>query len=86
VEDLRKLLDKGVDLFDGNRNEAFKLRALVFCTISDFPTYENLSRYSVKGHHACPICEEDPNYVQLKHGRKIVYTWHLRFLKHYYPY
>ena len=48
-EDLRKLLNKGVDVFEGNRNETFKLRAMVFCTINDFLAYENLSGYSVKG-------------------------------------
>jgi len=85
-EDLRKLLNKGVDVFEGNRNETFKLREMVFCTINDFLAYENLSGYSVKGHHAFPICEKDTRYVQLKHGRKIVYTRHRRFLKPYHPY
>jgi len=59
---------------------------MLFCTINDFPAYENLNGYSVKGHHACPICEEDTSYVQLKHGRKTVYTRHRRFLKAYHPY
>ena len=35
------------------------MRAMLFCTINDFAAYGNLSGYSVKGHHACPICEED---------------------------
>ena len=85
IEDLTKLWDKGVVVFDGYRNETFKLHAMLFCTINDFLAYENLSGYSVKGHHACPICEEDTSYVQLKHERKIVYTWHRRFLKPYHP-
>ena len=74
IEDLTNLWDEGVAVFDGYRNKTFNLRAMLFCTINDFPTYENLSGYSVKGHHACPICEENTSYVQLKHGRKIVYT------------
>ena len=86
IEELTKLWDEGVAVFDGYRNETFKLRAMLFCTINDFPTYENLSGYNVKGHCACPICEEDTSYVQLKHGRKIVYTWHRHFLKPYHPY
>jgi len=53
-------------MFNGNQNETFKLCAMVFCTINDFPTYENLSEYSVKGYHACPIYEEDTSYIQLK--------------------
>jgi len=76
IEDLTNLWDEGVVVFDGYRNEAFKLHAMLFCTINDFPTYENLNGYSVKGHRACPIFEEYTSYVQLKHGRKIVYTRH----------
>ena len=57
---------------------------MIFCIINDFPTYGNLSGYSVKGHHACPIYEEDTSYEQ--HARKIVYTRHQRFLKAYHPY
>ena len=76
IEDLTKLWDEGVLVFDGFRNEAFQMREMFFCTINDFPAYGNLSGYSVKGHRACPICEEDTSYIQLKHGRKIVYTRH----------
>ena len=86
IEDLTRLWDEGVLVFDGFQNENFHLRAMLFCTINDFPAYENLSWYNVKGHHACPICEEDISYIQLKHGRKIVYTRNRRFLKPYHPY
>ena len=70
IEDLKKLWDEGVSMFDGYGNETFKFRAMLFCTINDFPTYGNLSGYNVKGHRACLICKEDTSYVQLKHGRK----------------
>ena len=86
VEDLRNLWDEGVLVFDGFRNETFQMRAMFFCTINDFSIYGNLSGYSVKGHHACPICEEDISYIQLKHGRKTIYTRHRRFLKPHHPY
>ncbi|XP_025984354.1 uncharacterized protein LOC114411259 [Glycine soja] len=49
-------------------------------------SYGNLSGYSVKGHHACPICEGNMSFIQLKHGNKIVYVKHRRFLKPYHPY
>jgi len=52
------------------------LLALLFCTINDFPTYENLRGYSVKEHRSCPICEENTSYHQLKHGRKTSYIGH----------
>ena len=62
IEDLRVLWEEGVDVFDGYCNEYFKMRAMVFCTINDFPAYGNLCEYSVKGHKACPICEEGTCY------------------------
>ena len=86
VEDLRKLWDEGVVVFDAFRKETFEMRAMLFCTINDFPAYGNLSGYSVKGHHACPICEENTSYTQLKNGRKIVYSRHRRFLTPNHPY
>jgi len=70
IEHLTKLWDKGVLVFDGFRNETFHLCAMLFCTINDFLAYGNLSRYSVKGHRACLIREEDTSYIQLKHRRK----------------
>ena len=68
IGDLRKLWDEEVSVFDGFRNETFHLHAMLFCTINEFPAYENLSGYNVKGHHAYPICEEEISYIQLKHG------------------
>ncbi|XP_020237448.1 uncharacterized protein LOC109816744 [Cajanus cajan] len=86
IEDLRILWEEGVDVFDGYRQQSFKLQAIIFCTINDFPAYGNLSGYSVKGHHACPICEKQTSYLQLKHGKKTVYTRHRKFLKPNHPY
>ena len=85
-EDFKKLWDKGISIFDGFRNETFDLRAMLFCTINDFLAYRNLSMYNVKDHRACPICEEDTSYIQLKHGRKIVYIRHRRFLQPHHLY
>ena len=58
IEDLRKLWVDRVDVYDANVQDTFRLRAMIFCTVNDFPTYGNLSGYSVKGHHTCPICEK----------------------------
>jgi len=86
IEGLTNLWDERVVVYDGYRNKTFKFHAMLFCTINDFPVYENLSGYSVKGNHACPIYEEETSYIQLKHGRKIVYTQHRHFLKPFHPY
>eukprot|EP00256_Glycine_max_P035928 XP_006582699.1 uncharacterized protein LOC102669134 [Glycine max] len=86
IEDLRTMWEHGVDVWDENLQETFRLRAMVLCTINDFPAYGNLSGYSVKGHHACPICEKNTSFVQLKHGKKTIYTRHRRFLNQFRPY
>jgi len=86
TKNLRKLWEDGVDVWDGNLHKTFRLHAIVFCTINDFLAYENLSGYSIKGYHACPICEKNTSFIQLKHGKKTIYTRHQRFLKHYNPY
>jgi len=86
IEDLRKLWVEGVDVYDQSVQQRFRLHAMIFCTINDFSAYGNLSRYSVKGHHTCPTCEKDTSYIQLKHGKKTVYTRHRRFLKPFHPY
>ena len=70
IEDLKMLWNEGVDVFDAYKKETFKLRALLFTTINDLPAYGNLSGYSVKGHKACPICEDDTHFVQLKHWKE----------------
>ncbi|XP_006601584.1 uncharacterized protein [Glycine max] len=59
IEDLKQLWEEGVDVWDANMQQTFRLRTMVFCTINDFPAYGNLSGYSVKGHHACPICPSE---------------------------
>ena len=59
---------------------------MLFCTINNFLAYGNLLGYSVKGHKACPICEEDIVSQQLKHGNKTIYLRHQRFLRSHHPY
>jgi len=62
------------------------MHVMLFCTINDFPAYDNLSGYSVKVHKACPICKENTTSHQLKNGSKIVYLHHQRFLQVNHPY
>jgi hypothetical protein len=86
IEDLRLLWEEGVDVLDAYSNENFKMRAMLFCTINDFPAYGNLSGYSVKGYKACPICEDKTCSKQLRNVKKIVYLGHRKFLKPNHPY
>ncbi|XP_021839292.2 uncharacterized protein [Spinacia oleracea] len=50
IEDLKKMWDSGIQVFDAHRNENFNLKALLYGTINDFPAYGNLAGYSVKGY------------------------------------
>jgi len=86
IEYLRLLWGEGVEVFDAYEKVNFSLRALLLWTINDFLTYGNLSGYSVKGHHAFPICEANTSYHQLKYGRKTCYIGHQKFLKRNHPY
>ncbi|GAU41485.1 hypothetical protein TSUD_239610 [Trifolium subterraneum] len=52
IDDLRVLWAEGVDILDAYSGEQFNMRAMLLCTINDFPAYGNLSGYSVKGHLA----------------------------------
>ena len=81
IEDLNKLWRDGVHVFDGNTKEYFLLRAMIFCTINDFPAYGNLSGFKTKGKKTCPICLDDTCAIRLKHGAKDVYLGHRRYLR-----
>ncbi|XP_020234423.1 uncharacterized protein LOC109814420 [Cajanus cajan] len=86
IEDLKYMWNEGVEVYDGYKEENFKLRAMLFGTINDFPAYGNLSGYSIKGKCPCPICGSNTNWMWLEHGKKNVFLGHRRFLpsKHRY--
>ncbi|XP_028104426.1 uncharacterized protein LOC114303503 [Camellia sinensis] len=54
IEELKELWDEGEQTFNASTNEMFQLHAALLWTISDFPTYANLSGWSMKGEYACP--------------------------------
>ncbi|XP_021749396.1 uncharacterized protein LOC110715131 [Chenopodium quinoa] len=80
IDDLLLLCESGVEVFDANRKETSNLRALLFCTIQNFPAYGNLSGYSVKGTAPCPICEDNWKGEYMKGSHKTVYFDHRPFL------
>ncbi|RDX80289.1 hypothetical protein CR513_39187, partial [Mucuna pruriens] len=63
---LRILWDEGVDVFGGYSNQNFNMPSMLFCSINDFPIYENLF---------------GTTYHQLTHGRNTSYLRHRKFLK-----
>ncbi|KAJ0478652.1 hypothetical protein HanHA300_Chr13g0502381 [Helianthus annuus] len=82
IYDMKTLWSTGVNMYDAYKKENFTLRAMVFCTISDFPAYGNLSGYSTKGKKACPVCEDEDetSSIWLNNCKKTVYMGHRRFL------
>lgn len=66
IEDLRISWEEDVYVDDAYTCDNFKLCAMLFCTIYEFPSYSNLSRYNVKGHKACPVYEDDTCFHQYK--------------------
>ena len=74
IEDLITLWDKGIEVFDAYSQERFNLRAMIFCTINDFPAYGNLSGHKVKGNKACPTCGSETCTVRLKNVKRMC-TW-----------
>ena len=86
IDDLKRLWEEGVTVFDAYANDSFTMRAMLFCTINDFPAYGNLSGYKVKGKKACPICEDGMDSLRLRNSRKNVYMNSRRFLNRWHPY
>ncbi|XP_074322758.1 uncharacterized protein LOC141659729 [Apium graveolens] len=86
IKDLKLLWDQGERVYDAYHQENFTMRAMIFCTICDFPVYGNLSGYSIKGANACPICEDATIDIRLKNCKKNVYMGHRTFLPLAHPY
>ncbi|XP_074323287.1 uncharacterized protein LOC141660222 [Apium graveolens] len=80
IEDLKLLWDQGEKMYDAYNQTYFNLCAMIFCTISDFLGYGNLSGYTIKGAKACPICEDARIDLRLKNYKKNVYMGHRTFL------
>lgn len=85
IEYLRVLWEKGVDLDDAYMSDNFKMCAMLFFIINNFPVYGNLSGYNVKGDRACLKCEDDTCSHQLKYGSLLIETRSLISLQRLYP-
>ncbi|XP_021768464.1 uncharacterized protein LOC110732769 [Chenopodium quinoa] len=86
IEDLKLLWNEGVSMYDAYSKTNFTLRAMIFCTINDFPAYGNLSGYTVKGTKPCPICEDDLEALRLDNCGKHVYIDNRRHLPEDHPF
>ncbi|XP_019255093.1 PREDICTED: uncharacterized protein LOC109233677 [Nicotiana attenuata] len=86
IEELKELWETGIDTFDAETNQTFRMRAALMWTVSDFPTLAMLSGWSTKGRLACPTCNYDTCSQYLKHSHKMCYLGHRRFLPRDHPF
>ena len=80
VQELKELLDVGMETFDMSSNSSFQMHAALLWTINDFLAYGDILGLSTKGALACPCCNYDHKSRWLKYGRKFSYIEHRRFL------
>jgi hypothetical protein len=85
MEDMQKLWEHGVNVWDDYKKEHFNLKAIIFYMINDNPTRLSLTG-QVKGKTGCVICMDPTKSIYLPYSSKLVYMWHRRFLppKHMY--
>nr|GEZ48499.1 hypothetical protein [Tanacetum cinerariifolium] len=66
IDDLKDLWVKpGVKTIDVATGQKFNMRAMVLCTINDFPARSSLSGWSGQGYKACPTCNEDTPFTRV---------------------
>jgi hypothetical protein len=85
MEDMQKLWEYGVTIWDEYNKQHFNLNAIIFYTINDNPARLSLT-WQVKGKTGCVICVDQTKSIYLPSFSKLVYMWHPRFLpcKHKY--
>ncbi|XP_019267386.1 PREDICTED: uncharacterized protein LOC109244707 [Nicotiana attenuata] len=86
IEELKELWETGIDTFDAETNQTFRMRAALMWTVSDFPALAMLSGWSTKGRLACPTCNYDTCSQYLKNSHKMCYLGHRRFLPRDHPF
>jgi hypothetical protein len=85
MDDMQKLWEHGVNVWDEYKKEHLNLKALIFCKINDNPARSALIG-QVKGKIGCVICMDQTESIYLLSSSKLVYMRYRRFLppKHRY--
>lgn len=78
VDELKLLLDEGVQMRDATTITIFTMCATLLWTINDYPARSSLSRWSGQGYRACSTCNKDTPSCRITN--KIAYVGHRRFL------
>jgi hypothetical protein len=85
IEDMKILWEKGVKMMYASLKKEFTLKAIIFVTITDYPSLFSLPG-QIKGKSGCVVCIVSTCYTYLSASKKLVYMRHRRFLskKHKY--
>jgi hypothetical protein len=86
MEDMVKLWNEGVCMWDQYQQEYFTLYAIIFVCIHDAPEGFTLSGQTKGKSDTCPVCIDGTTSVYFPSSRKLVYMRHRWFLprKHKY--
>ncbi|XP_072066365.1 uncharacterized protein [Arachis hypogaea] len=79
MDELKQLWD-GIETYDANKGNTFKMRAALMWTISDFLGLGNLSGWITYSGLVCPTCNVDAKAQRLTFSRKWCYMGHHHFL------
>ena len=79
IDELIDLWVNGLQTYDANAKNSFKLQAALLWTINDFPAYGMLSGWSVRGKFACPTCGFGTCSKWLENGGKYCFMGHRSF-------
>jgi len=79
MEEMKKLWEEGVAMWDEFRKEAFTLKAMIFVTINDYLALFSLSG-QFKGKVGCVVCLDETSHVYLIASNKLLYMRHRCFL------
>jgi hypothetical protein len=72
MEDMVKLWNEGVRMWDQYQHEYFMLKAIIFVCIHDAPGGFTVSRQT-KGKSGCPVCVDGNALVYLPSSKKLVF-------------
>jgi hypothetical protein len=86
MEDMAKLWNEGVHMWDQYQQKYFTLYAIIFVCVYDAPGGFTLSGQTKGKSDTCPICVDETTSMYLSSSRKSVYMRHRCFLprKHKY--
>ena len=75
MEDMKILWEDGVKMMDASLKKEFTLKAIIFVTITDYPSLFSLSG-QIKGKSDCIVCIDGTYYTYLSASKKMVYMRH----------